>query len=227
MSCEPPFIEKGDYCVYLTEPTTFENGCNVKAHELFNVTLYEQMETEVWLPVKRRYSFGPFVFVNPSDEYAETVMSVLGYFDYDGFDDSWSTCMTTVNKTMFHVDCLKKHPHLCAYYNDDNDDCNSPALSFEKCYCKLMYFANFWQWEIENNHDDYCEFTSDFTMHGTIIELETELETTGENVCYSLNYESNATSCAVERQNIPKADLILKFDVKRKQLLLTVYSYEG
>lgn len=217
LSCEPPFVEQGDYCIYLTEPKTFEDGCDKKVHELFDVALFEEMETPVWLPVQRRYDFGAFLFKDPIAEYGTPVVSIITeeHFAYDAYGDSWATCLIGANKTMFFVECSEEYSHLCAYnrFQNDDDICSYPALSFEKCFCKLM-----------SNSTQDCT-GQDAKQNFSVLGTRPDVTRKSNNVCY-MDYRSHA-SCLVQEQSVPKADLILKFDGQRRELFLTVYSFEG
>lgn len=234
LSCEPPFFQKGDYCVYITQPTGFSNDCNVQTYHPFHVSLYENLETYVWMPVGRRYNFGPMVFQKPGLEYAETLETAVKNIEYDGQFTPRADCIIIANKTLKYVDCLEKHPHLCAYYAHSRNGCISPAvLSFKSCFCKLINdseekggYGEDDDEEEEDEEEEYaCELKTDFTTDEKITEMVAVPETIGLNVCY-VNQKSRST-CRVEGRNVPKVDLILKFEEKRRKLFLTVYSLEG
>lgn len=220
LSCQPPFVEKGDYCVRITQPTTFENGCNVQTFRPFDDSLYQNWGIYVWLPVGRRYNFGPMFFQKPGPEYATAFENVETV--------SRDNCMVVANKTLQYVDCVEKHPHLCAYYNGaDKYTCsgNSAAFSFKSCVCKLINSDDSEEEEDDGDEDEDCELKTDFTTDEKITEMVAVPETTGLNVCYMAS--ESKSECRVGGEYVPKVDLVLKFDVKKRKLFLTVYSLEG
>lgn len=218
-SCEPPFFQKDNHCVYITKPNTFEhNDCILKTYHSFDLKLYENLAKNVWLPVRRRYPFGPMFFQKPGIEYANTLESVIKNVETNA---SSANCMVIANNTLQYVDCFEKHPHLCV---EHKSVCTSPAVPLKSCFCTLINSDNDDDDDDSEEDEEICELKTDFTTDERIIRMTTLPESAG-NVCY-VNSRSKS-ECRVAGQYIPKVDLILKFDVKKRKLYLTVYSREG
>lgn len=169
------------------------------------------MESTVWLPVGRRYKYGPMVFTIPSATYSVKVESVINGSDYDY---SNVDCMVTANDTLFPVDCSAKFPHLCAYYMRNSttysfekglSNCNHYAEPYEDCFCKLMD----------------CNLNANVTHP---YDFEAGLGISGEDICYD-NFKSD-NSCIVKNQDVPTPNLILNLGTTNA-LELKVYPFEG
>lgn len=189
----------------------------MKTFDLFETSfLYENLETNVWLPVTRRYNFGPMAIRKPGADYAEI-------FHSDQYVPNFlikANCMIVTNNTLQYANCSDKYPHLCAYHANSKESCSDrTTTSFQSCFCESIGSES--QEDDEENEDEKCELELDD------VKMAKVPETTGENVCYYVTFNDKNFACRVREMDIPEVRLILKFDVKKKTLLLTVYSPEG
>lgn len=220
LSCEHPFVSNGNYCVYLTEPRTFENGCDVNHFDNFDEELYKTWNTMVWLPVSSRYRYGPLVFQKPGKEYAEKY-SVSSYFDNMDEFSSTGDCFIVGNDIGRYVNCNEKHPHVCAYLKKKTyyQYCyNHNYTTTEACICKFINSES-------DEENDRCELKTDVSEEDDeIIQVPDPTEL---SVCYYRSSNFFTSSCKVKAQDVPRTDLVLKFDIKTRKLFLSVYSPEG
>lgn len=182
--------------------------------------LYDNLASYVWAPVERRYPFGPMFFQKPGKEYANTLESVIKNVETNSTS---ANCMVIANNTFQYVDCFEKHPHLCV---EQKTACTTPAVPLKTCFCTLINSDDYDDDDDDDSEEkeEVCELKTDFTTNERLIRMATLPDSTGD-VCY-VNLRSKS-KCRVAGRYIPKVDLILKFDVKRRKLLLTVYSREG
>lgn len=209
---EPATNIQGLYCLEVAGPDTFEKGCTVKSFYtsfkwfLEYIDTYEYVSEYVWLPFKRRYKFGPMVFVAPGSNYREIYPDQ--HFSIEEFSLT-KDCIVAKNRTARYVDCSEKYLHLCLHsleFEDDESQCDS------------------------DDHDedvDECSPPSEFFGRESVLDGFRIPDTNGLNVYYLTEDTDSCSSCRMDSRNVPTADLILNFEMKRRRLFLIVYSPEG
>lgn len=212
-ACESPFSSKGKYCVFQTEPRTFNEGCDVRGFDAFDINLYRNNDIFVWLPIKSRYRYGPKVYQIPGCLFSE----IFENKNFDEMKTSKEDCAVIKGNVMNYVDCSEKHPHLCIYDNSKHTDmCDNSILDIKKCL-----------WSYHNNTDeDELKINGDVYITDSEMSFSRLPDPGGVNVSY-VQLSSDCAKCKINGDDIPKADLVLNFEVQARKLFLTVYSPEG
>lgn len=218
--CEFPFIEKEQYCAYLTEPEIYENNsCTVQVYMQYDKELYTnwpllQHDYIIWFPIKQKYNYGPFVLDKPGQDYSNEFKLLTPLQN----SDNCLVTSTLINYEYISANCFHKHRHVCAYLKAQHNIL-VPHTNIENCLCRLLNYES----SEESDEKNECKLENDFSTEK--VPISQEPITTGSSVCYST--KSSYCFCRVKTEEIPKPDLVLKFDAKKRELFLTVYSPEG
>lgn len=218
-SCELPFVSKGFYCVHVTEPKSFDDGCDIKDYSNFDAELYASIGVLVWLPVKRKYKFGPMVYETPGDQFYEE-FKMQQYYQLDE-DFIEKDCMLVLNYTVVYVDCSEKHPHLCLYAKKESF-CDIDFTDIQSCLCNVERIDS----DYQDEDEDDCELSSEFSTTPSDLKYFKVPDPGALSASYS-QFSANCPTCKVRVLDIPKVDLVLNFETRTKRLFLTVYSPEG
>ena len=105
--CPPEFIQEGASCFYISEPTTYNNGCPHDPRSLLHYSRHEM--NFVWIPKRRKLKYWKFEW--------DVIGRNYGLVDDDDEDEMKESgdCVVEEGDVQKYVNCTELYSHMCMY----------------------------------------------------------------------------------------------------------------
>lgn len=234
-------------CIAITEKMEYRRlACPIGFHNIIDTDKYINLPK--WVPMERKTKYYPFEYYDTgffNDEFSNEIKNTnITIFNYN-LDNQ--NCVMSVNRSVFCTSCKNKYSSVCAYNSQSEIiayRCPSncvPSVPWEnKCLClndlKRLFPRNRFCKKI-------ASLSYDFELRSVLNLLSKELCWIDTNNVvtkhigmgklfpainkYGLTFHEYDLKCAVCEENplpFERVTFELKFNEKRKKLVLTVYS---